>query len=43
MAKILTPQQQALYQQEAQSMPQFGANGFGRRGGGGGGAAPPAQ
>jgi len=36
LAKVLTPDQMALYQQEAQSMPQ-GGNGFGRRGGGNGG------
>jgi Spy/CpxP family protein refolding chaperone len=36
LAKVLTPDQMALYQQEAQAMPQFG---FGRRGGGNGGGA----
>lgn len=34
LAKVLTPDQLALYQQQAQMMPQFG---FGRHGGGGGG------
>jgi hypothetical protein len=38
LAKVLTPDQMALYQQQAQSMPQFG-NGFGRRGGGNNGGA----
>jgi hypothetical protein len=35
LAKVLTPDQMALYQQQGQAMPQFG--GFGRRGGGNGG------
>jgi uncharacterized membrane protein YgcG len=35
LAKVLTTDQMALYQQEAQAAPQFGQGGFGRRGGGG--------
>ncbi len=44
LAKILTPDQLALYQQQAQAMPNFGGGGFGggRGFGGGGNAAPPA-
>jgi Spy/CpxP family protein refolding chaperone len=43
LAKVLTPDQMALYQQEGQTVSQFGGFGGGRRGGGnGGGGAPPA-
>jgi len=44
LANVLTPDQMALYKQQAQLMPQFGGGGMGRFGGGGngGGGAPPA-
>jgi hypothetical protein len=39
LAKVLTPDQMALYQQQAQLAPVFGPGGGGRQGGGGGGGA----